>query len=99
MLFLAQAYGGLHQSKPASSVPVSPLPLHALRYGELVADGPLYLLWPCLVPWLLFEADMGYAWLHHLPGISSVANNAAPIIIYLHVTPTCENCSSSWLLV
>lgn len=71
MLFLAHAYGGLQRHRVATrDIPAPSLPVHnARRYGELTVDGPLYLLWPCLIPWLLFEANMGYAWLHHLPGL------------------------------
>lgn len=71
MLFLAHAYGGLQRYKSASSVPAPSLPFNnAQRYGQLIVDGPVHLLWPCLIPWLLLEADLGYAWLHNLPGMA-----------------------------
>lgn len=78
MLFLSHAYGGLQRYKPASSIPEPSLPFNnAQRYGQLIADGPLHLLWPCLIPWLLLEADLGYAWLHSLPGMSQRQLSAA----------------------
>ena len=36
------------------------------RHAELIVDQPWFLLWPCLIPWIMFEAIMGYAWLHNV---------------------------------
>ena len=75
MLSLAHALGGLQRHRPASQrweedqIPHPSLAFHdAHRYGKLLLDGPFYLLWPCLILWLPFEADMGYAWLHEISG-------------------------------
>ena len=69
MLFLAHAYACQQRfRKPQNR---GPLPSSEVsHYGDVVVDGGFYLLWPCLVPWLLFEGDMAYAWLHHLTGVS-----------------------------
>ena len=66
MLFLALAYGcqQRHRAHPLAPIDLS----DATTFGQVVVDGGLHKLWPCLIPWLAFEATMGYAWLHHLSG-------------------------------
>ena len=74
MLFLTHAYACQHQFRLPQNK--GPLPMDASsnmqHFGRVVIDGGIYQLWPCFIPWLLFEADMGYAWLHHISSESKL---------------------------
>ena len=68
--FLVHAYGSTlirEANDPTNSIPsILFSPDSSAKYGMLVVDGSWKLLWPCLIPWLMFETSMGYAWLHHI---------------------------------
>lgn len=70
MLFLAQAYGCQQLFwLPKPRGPLPPDTFDNIKYfGEVIVDRGFHRLWPCLIPWLVFETAMGYAWLHHLNG-------------------------------
>lgn len=70
MFFLAHAYGTVvTRNHSGGSIPstVHDGSSHA-KYAELIVDQSWTLLWPCMVPWVLFEGVMSYAWLHNVHG-------------------------------
>lgn len=71
MLFLAHSYGcqQLFWTGKNGGPRVTDHSSDVRYYGEVVVDRGFYQLWPCLIPWLLFEAAVGYAWLHHIAGL------------------------------
>ena len=79
MLFLALAYGCQQRHR---ALPLTPIDLSdATTLGQVIVDGGLHKLWPCLIPWLGFEATMGYAWLHNLSGRLATSYHIASLTI------------------
>ena len=68
MCVLAHAYGtiAMRTHSGSSFPPTMQDQVMMARHAELIVDQPWFLLWPCLIPWMMFEAIMGYAWLHNL---------------------------------
>ena len=77
MLFLALAYGcqQRHRAPPLTPIDLS----DATTFGQVIVDGGLHKLWPCLIPWVVFEASMGYAWLHNLSGRPAMSYHIASL--------------------
>ena len=82
MLFLALAYGC--QQRPRAPH-LGPLDFNnATTFGQVIVDGGLHKLWPCLIPWVIFEATMGYAWLHNLSGRPALNFHTAILRLVQH---------------
>ena len=89
MLFLALAYGCQQQPRAAH---LGPLDFNdATTFGQVIVDGGLHKLWPCLIPWVVFEATMGYAWLHNLSGRPALSFHIASLCRLCHPF-TCSDC-------
>ena len=71
MLFLVHAYSTLtwkRQESDNTSVSAAAME-HGFQspegHSKLVMDGPLYLLWPCLLIWPFFQGVQGFGSIHN----------------------------------